>query len=249
MSPTAGPDLYPKVTAPLTARGLETYVEYGLSDWIIRVPLSGGRRLVISPPQEPPAQHPPGLPPAWLVTLDRDIPPEHEVVYDSQPGGPHYAHQGGVNALLAAVDRRLDRLGIPPRPAPRTRKEKPDREPKPTPAQVRALAAIRDGDVRLRLPSIRSSFTITAPGISTTTVEVCRSRRWISVDNRASSYVGRPLSLTPAGADVLAAAEQAVAARATSPARTQPVPSPPTPADNPAPRTPPAPPAGRPFHR
>lgn len=42
-------------------------------------------------------------------------PAVYEVIYDSEPDGPH-AHRGGsVPDLLTAVDARLDQLGVPPR--------------------------------------------------------------------------------------------------------------------------------------
>jgi hypothetical protein len=219
MSPTAGPDLYPQITQPLADRGLETYVDFGLSDLIITVPLPHERRLVISPPQEPAVPHPPGRPTTWLVTLDRDNPPEHEVVYDSRPGGPDAAHQGHPNALLVAIDRRLDRLGIQPRPAPRPRTREGTRAIRPTPAQVRALVAIRDGDVWLRETSIRRDAYVTAPGVSTSTVRACEGRDWISIDTSTSLFTGQALALTPTGAAALADAEQTIAALRTSPAR------------------------------
>lgn len=40
----------------------------------------------------------------------------YEVIYDSEPGGPDARHGGSVSKLLAAVDARLEQLGVPPRP-------------------------------------------------------------------------------------------------------------------------------------
>lgn len=42
-------------------------------------------------------------------------PAVYEVIYDSEPDGPHAHHGGSVPDLLTAVDARLDQLGVPPR--------------------------------------------------------------------------------------------------------------------------------------
>ncbi|MDW4911510.1 hypothetical protein RB628_41075, partial [Streptomyces sp. ADMS] len=59
---------YSHLTAPLRQRGLACTVEYGLSDYIVHAELPDGSALIISPPQEPPTDHPPGYPESWLVT-------------------------------------------------------------------------------------------------------------------------------------------------------------------------------------
>ncbi|MFG2381170.1 hypothetical protein [Streptomyces avermitilis] len=79
-----------------------------------------GSALIISPPQEPPTDHPPGYPESWLVTRGHpDNSMLHEVIYDSESDGPHARYGGSVPRLLAAIDTRLDQLGLPPRPEPR----------------------------------------------------------------------------------------------------------------------------------
>ncbi|MFD9427328.1 MULTISPECIES: hypothetical protein [unclassified Streptomyces] len=109
---------YGHLTGPLRQRGLECTVEYGLSDYTVRAVLPDGSALTISPPQEPATDHPPGHPESWLVTRGHpDDSTVHEVIYDSEPGGPHARHGGDVPNLLASIDTRLDQLGAPPRPA------------------------------------------------------------------------------------------------------------------------------------
>lgn len=99
----------------LGQRGLECTVEYGLSDYIVHAELPDGSSLIISPPQEPPSAHPES-PESWMVTRHRSAGPAvYEVIYDSEPDGPHARHGGSVPDLLAAVDARLDQLGVPPR--------------------------------------------------------------------------------------------------------------------------------------
>ncbi|MGM0351804.1 hypothetical protein [Streptomyces sp. ECR3] len=107
--------LYRHLTDPLTERGLHCTVEYGLSDWIARAELPDGSYLVISPPQEPTTQHPPGHPDSWFVTHNRDNPPMQQVIYNSHPDGLDAAHRGSASRLLHALDDYLDDLGIPPR--------------------------------------------------------------------------------------------------------------------------------------
>ncbi|MDX3775993.1 hypothetical protein [Streptomyces europaeiscabiei] len=108
---------YSHLTTPLRQRGLACTVEYGLSDYIVHAELPDGSSLIISPPQEPPTDHPPGYPESWLVTRGHpDDSTLHEVIYDSEPDGPHARYGGSVPRLLAALDARLDLLGLPPRP-------------------------------------------------------------------------------------------------------------------------------------
>jgi hypothetical protein len=107
--------LYRHLTDPLTERGLHCTVEYGLSDWIARAELPDASYLVISPPQESTVQHTPGHPDSWFVTHNRDSPPMHLVIYNSQPDGLDAAHRGSTPHLLHVLDEYLDDLGIPPR--------------------------------------------------------------------------------------------------------------------------------------
>ncbi|WP_176735386.1 hypothetical protein [Actinacidiphila rubida] len=112
-APTFGQEhRYGHLTTPLRQRGLECTVEYGLSDYILCVELPDHSTLVISPPQEAPADDPP----SWLVTRSHPYDTAvHSVVYNSEPGGPHARHQGDIPPLLAAVDTFLDQLGVGPR--------------------------------------------------------------------------------------------------------------------------------------
>lgn len=110
---------YSYLTTPLRQRGLVCSVEYGLSDYIVHAELPDGSALTISPPQEPATDHPPGYPESWLVT--RGHPEDstlHEVVYNSEPGGPHAQYGGSTHRLLATIDAHLDQLGLPPRSEP-----------------------------------------------------------------------------------------------------------------------------------
>lgn len=51
-----------------------------------------------------------------MVTRHRSAEPAvYEVIYDSEPDGPHARHGGSVPDLLSAVDARLDQLDVPPR--------------------------------------------------------------------------------------------------------------------------------------
>ncbi|MFH9240322.1 hypothetical protein ACH4KO_26875 [Streptomyces anulatus] len=116
--PTAASDprrLQAALCSALGQRGLECTVEYGLSDYIVHAELPDGSSLIISPPQEPPSEHPES-PESWMVTRHRSAEPAvYEVIYDSEPHGPHARHGGSVQDLLSAVDARLDQLGVPPR--------------------------------------------------------------------------------------------------------------------------------------
>ncbi|MET7571266.1 hypothetical protein ABZT04_22600 [Streptomyces sp. NPDC005492] len=107
---------YEHLTATLRRRGLECTVEYGLSDYIVHAQLPDGSALLISPPQEPPTDHPPGHPESWMVTRTHpDGSAVHEVLYDSEPDGPQAQHGGSVPSLLAAINVRLDQLDVPQR--------------------------------------------------------------------------------------------------------------------------------------
>ncbi|MET9059819.1 hypothetical protein ABZX99_18585 [Streptomyces antibioticus] len=106
---------YGHLTAPLRQRGLEVTVEYGLSDYIVHAALPDGSSLIISPPQEPPSEDP-EFPESWTAIRHRDTGPSvYEEIYDSEPGGPDARYGGSVPSLLAAIDARLDQLGVPPR--------------------------------------------------------------------------------------------------------------------------------------
>lgn len=110
---------YAHLLAPLRQRGLECTVEYGLSDYIVRAELPDGSTVIVSPPQEPPTDHPPGYPESWLVTHGHpDDPAVHEVIYDSEFGGPDARHGGSITHLLTAINARLDQQGGPPRSDP-----------------------------------------------------------------------------------------------------------------------------------
>ena len=102
---------YEEITTALRGRGLPCGVEYGMSDYYVWAELPDGGNLIVSPLQEPAEPHPPR---AWLATAETDSVP-YEVWWDSTPGAPESAHQGSVPHLLAALDRRLDDLGVPPR--------------------------------------------------------------------------------------------------------------------------------------
>ncbi|MFE2559704.1 hypothetical protein ACFXGT_27480 [Streptomyces sp. NPDC059352] len=107
---------YDYLTTPLRQRGLEVTVEYGLGDYIVHAALPDGSSLIISPPQEPPSEDP-EFPESWTAIRHRDTGPSvYEEIYDSEPGGPHARYCGSVPSLLAAIDTRLDQLGVPPRP-------------------------------------------------------------------------------------------------------------------------------------
>ncbi|MFD5327939.1 hypothetical protein [Streptomyces sp. NPDC127092] len=107
---------YGFLTAPLRQRGLEVTVEYGLSNYIVHAALPDGSSLIISPPQEPPSEEP-EFPESWTAIRHRDTGPSvYEEIYDSEPGGPDARYGGSVPSLLAAIDTRLDQLGVPPRP-------------------------------------------------------------------------------------------------------------------------------------
>jgi len=105
----------PQITAALRSRGLPSELEDGISATYIYAPLPDGRKLVITPPQEPSEEQPPG---AWLALAERESDASCEIWWDSETTGPDHAHLG-IEPLLAAVDRHLDDLGVAPRPDPR----------------------------------------------------------------------------------------------------------------------------------
>ncbi|MFJ4703669.1 hypothetical protein ACIP6I_02245 [Streptomyces anulatus] len=112
------------ITTPLRARGLTCDIEFGLSAYIVRIPLPDDSYLIIGPPQEPASDRPPGDPEGWIAT--REHPTDEssfEVVYDSSPSGdpgapqrPEARHGGSAEPLIAAIDHRLALLGLLPSP-------------------------------------------------------------------------------------------------------------------------------------
>ncbi|WP_329159917.1 hypothetical protein OG698_37730 [Streptomyces sp. NBC_01003] len=112
------------ITTPLRQRGLECDIEFGLSAYIVRVSLPDDSYLIISPPQEPPSDRPPGSPEGWIATREHpDDQALFEVVYDSassaDPGAPQRPearHGGSVQPLIETIDHRLAQLGLLPNP-------------------------------------------------------------------------------------------------------------------------------------
>lgn len=112
------------VITPLRARGLQCDLEFGLSAYIVRVSLPDDSYLIISPPQEPPSERPPGDPEGWIAT--REHPDDQtllEVIYDSTPSDdagaperPEARHSGSAPPLIEVIDRRLAQLGLLPHP-------------------------------------------------------------------------------------------------------------------------------------
>ncbi|MET8590437.1 hypothetical protein [Streptomyces sp. NPDC005078] len=124
------------ITTPLRERGLECDIEFGLSAYIVRVPLPDDSYLLISPPQEPSSERPPGNPEGWIATREHpDDQALFEVLYDSapsdDPGGPQRPdarHGGSAQPLIEAIDHRLAQLGLLPHPV------SPTGTPHPLPA-------------------------------------------------------------------------------------------------------------------
>lgn len=116
------------ITTPLRARGLTCDIEFGLSAYIVRVPLPDDSYLIIGPHQEPASDRPPGDPEGWIATqehsLDQSV---FEVVYDSSrsddpsaPQRPEARHGDSAEPLIVAIDHRLAQLGLLPSPELRT---------------------------------------------------------------------------------------------------------------------------------
>lgn len=90
----------------------------------MRVSLPDDSYLLISPPQEPSSDHPPGDPEGWIATREHpDDQPLFEIVYDSAPSAdpgaaqrPEARHGGSVQPLIEAIDHRLAQLGLLPHP-------------------------------------------------------------------------------------------------------------------------------------
>ncbi|MFE5957997.1 MULTISPECIES: hypothetical protein [Streptomyces] len=110
------------ITTPLRQRGLPCDIEFGLSAYIVRVPLLDESYLIIGPPQEPVSDRPPGDPEGWIATREHPIDQSvFEVVYDSSPSDdpgapqrPETRHRGSAAPLIAAIDHRLAQLGLLP---------------------------------------------------------------------------------------------------------------------------------------
>ncbi len=106
---------YPHITGPLEHRGLECVEDLGPSGYIVHVLLPDGGHLTISPPQETGDAHH-AIPDSWRVTRDHpEDGDQFEVIYNSEPGGPHEHNRGSVPAMLAVVYQRLEQLGVPGR--------------------------------------------------------------------------------------------------------------------------------------
>lgn len=94
------------ITTPLRARGLTCDIEFGLSAYIVRVPLPDNSHLIIGPPQEPVSDRPPGDPEGWIATREHPIDQSvFEVVYDSSPSDDPDA-PSGPRPVTAAVPSR-----------------------------------------------------------------------------------------------------------------------------------------------
>ncbi|MFJ4973256.1 hypothetical protein [Streptomyces sp. NPDC088755] len=112
------------ITTPLRARGLTCDIEFGLSTYIVRVPLPDDSHLIIGPHQEPVSDRPPGDPEGWIATREHPIDQSvFEVIYDSSPSDdpgspqrPEARHGGSAEPLIAAIDHRLAQLGLLPSP-------------------------------------------------------------------------------------------------------------------------------------
>ncbi|MGW9400773.1 hypothetical protein [Streptomyces sp. NPDC055642] len=112
------------ITTPLRARGLECDIEFGLSAYVVRVSLPDDSYLVISPPQEPSSERPPGDPEGWIVTREHpDNQALFEVVYDSAPTEDtgtrqrrEAPHSGSAPPMIEAIEHRLAQLGLLSRP-------------------------------------------------------------------------------------------------------------------------------------
>ncbi|MEW2079103.1 hypothetical protein AB0941_36940 [Streptomyces sp. NPDC013433] len=136
------------ITTPLRARGLPCDIEFGLSAHIVRVSLPDDSYLIISPPQEPSSDHPPGDPEGWIAT--REHPYDQtlfEVLYDSAPSDnpgarrrPEARHGGSAQPLIEAIDLRLAQLGLLPHPAlPHESPHVHPAQPTPTPPSMDIL--------------------------------------------------------------------------------------------------------------
>ncbi|MFG2564656.1 hypothetical protein ACGFR6_04360 [Streptomyces sp. NPDC048567] len=168
------------ITTPLRARGLTCDIEFGLSAYIVRVPLPDNTVLIIGPPQEPATERPPGDPEGWVATREHPIDPSRfEVVYDSSPSDDPSAHQrpearhgGSAEPLIEAIDHRLAQLGLLPASEPRARDLADAHDPSADLESAETSAeAARDGDLRLTNTTYGSDSTTERTGAqpSTTT--------------------------------------------------------------------------------
>lgn len=109
------------ITTPPRARGLECDIDFGLSAYVVRVSLPDDSYLLISPPQEPSSDRPPGDPEGWIATREHpDDQALFEVLYDSTPSAdpgaaqrPEARHGASAQPLIEAIDHRLAQLGLP----------------------------------------------------------------------------------------------------------------------------------------
>ncbi|MER5793274.1 hypothetical protein [Streptomyces sp. NPDC001980] len=140
------------ITTPLRQRGLECDIEFGLSAYIVRASLPDDSHLIISPPQEPPSERPPGDPEGWIATREHpDDQTLFEVLYDSAPSDdpgarqrPEAHHGGSAQPLIDAIDHRLAQLGLLPHPAlPHESPHVHPAQPKPPP-QAREIPGTPD---------------------------------------------------------------------------------------------------------
>ncbi|MCG0285416.1 hypothetical protein [Streptomyces sp. PSAA01] len=162
------------ITTPLRERGLECDIEFGLSAYVVRVSLPDGSYLLISPPQEPSSDRPPGDPEGWIAT--REHPDDQallEVLYDSalyaDPGAaqrPEARHGGSAQPLIEAIGHRLAQLGLLPYPvSPTANQHAAPATPTRTPA-CRSTPARTPGPgstTRPAPPSRTSSYATTPP--------------------------------------------------------------------------------------
>ncbi|MFJ1652679.1 hypothetical protein ACIOC2_14935 [Streptomyces sp. NPDC088337] len=133
------------ITTPLRARGLECDIDFGLSAYIVRVSLPDDSHLIISPPQEPSSERPPGNPEGWITTREHpDDQTVFEVVYDSAPsdtpGAPQRSearHGGSAQPLIEAIDQHLSQLGLLPHPV------SPTATPHPLPLPLPATSTLQ----------------------------------------------------------------------------------------------------------
>ncbi len=154
------------ITTPLRQRGLECDVEFGLSAYLVRVSLPDESYLIISPPQEPPSDHPPGDPDGWIVTRQHlDDHALFEVLYDSVPSTdpgaperPEARNTGSASHLVEAIETRLTQLGLLPALPPPTRRplvstapQHPEPEPPDLTASKDRTSAYVYGDALLAL--------------------------------------------------------------------------------------------------
>ncbi|MGA5704560.1 hypothetical protein [Peterkaempfera bronchialis] len=214
LTPRSGADdmswRYPHIIGPLEHRGLQCVVDFGLSDYIVHVLLPDGSHLTISPPQETGNADGsiPGFPDSWMVTRDHpDSPDLFEVVYDSEPGGPHERNKGSAPAMLAAVYARLEQLGVPGRE-------------RLLAAQARAEAVLReagfvalpsDRDIPFRLPAGKT-------GLAERSAAVTRAVHYLKAEGFGCACPADLLdSVAQAAPPAVPARTRGAAARATSP--------------------------------